>query len=102
MPCSEKTALDDAGSDPRAATCAKKHGQSLKEKSSKHEFFVKACSKKCIEDAKKREFHISLHILELAEVAAKPRLFRKIHGDENNCGQPNTDHERVRPTRRPL
>ena len=43
-----------------------------------------------------------MHILELAEVATKPRLFRKIHGDENNCGKPNADDQCARPTLRPL
>src|SRR5512132_2892398 len=43
-----------------------------------------------------------MHILELAEVATKPRLFRKIHGDENNCGQANADDQCARPTLRPF
>src|SRR6266550_3245287 len=43
-----------------------------------------------------------MHILELAEVATKPRLFRKINGDENNCRQPNADDQCARPTLRPF
>src|SRR5882672_2742383 len=43
-----------------------------------------------------------MHILELAEVATKPRPFRKIHGDENNRRQPNTDDQGARPTLRPF
>src|SRR3954470_18601835 len=43
-----------------------------------------------------------MHILELAEVATKPRLFRKIHRDENNCRERNGDDQRTRPTLRPL
>src|SRR6266404_7518751 len=43
-----------------------------------------------------------MHILELAEVATKPRFFRNIHGDENNCGEPNADDQCARPTLRPL
>src|SRR4029453_12930013 len=48
------------------------------------------------------EFRIPMHILELAEVATKPRLFREINGDENNCRQPNADDQCARPTLRPL
>src|SRR6476620_2682218 len=43
-----------------------------------------------------------MHILELAEVATKPRLFRKINGDENNCGQANANDQCTRPTLRPF
>src|SRR6476660_5336633 len=41
-----------------------------------------------------------MDILELAEVATKPRLFREINGDENNCGQANADDQCARPTLR--
>src|SRR6266480_6380974 len=75
----EKRALQDTRDDPCAAASAEKHGQALHKESAKHEFLVKARSDECIENAKKCEFHVSLHTLELAEVAAKPRLFRKIH-----------------------
>src|SRR5206468_1599774 len=98
----EKCTLQKACGDPRAAASPEAHGHALHEKSAKHEFLVKARSDKCIENAEKREFQISLHILELAEVATKSRLFRKVHGDENNRGEPDTDHERAHPTRRPL
>ena len=98
----EERTLQKACGDPPAAASPEAHGHALHEKSAKHEFLIKARSDKCIENAEKREFQISLHILELAEVAAKSRLFRKVHGDENNRGEPNTDHERARPTRRPL
>jgi membrane protease YdiL (CAAX protease family) len=39
----------------------------------------------------------TLHLLELAEITAKPSLLRNVHCDENNCGQPNRDHERAPP-----
>src|SRR5207248_7106990 len=98
----EKCTLQKTCDDPRAAAGTKEHGDALHEKSAKHEFLIKARSDQCIENAEKREFQISLHILELAEVATKSRLFRKVHGDENNRGERNTDHESARPTRRPL
>src|SRR6266567_1522505 len=99
---SEKDALHDASGDPSAAARAKKHCQPLEEKSSKREFLIKARSDKCIENSEHRECQISLHILELAEVAAKPSLFGKINRRENNCSQSDGDHERPHPTRRPL
>src|SRR5260370_42170689 len=98
MPCSEKSALGDAGSDPRAATRAKKHGQPLKEKASKHEFLIKAGSDQRIENAIHSQFEIPLDRLEPSQIAAEACFFGKIHGDENNRGQPNTDHERAHPT----
>src|SRR5882757_6592046 len=43
-----------------------------------------------------------MHILEFGEVATKPRLFREINDDENNCRQPNANDQRARPTLWPL
>ena len=86
MRCSEKRALCDTCDDPRAAACTEKHGQTLHKETAKREFLIKTRADKCIENAKNCEFQISLHSLELAQIAAKPRLFRKIHGDEDNCG----------------
>src|SRR3982751_2728412 len=102
MCCSEKRALHNACRDPRAAACAEKHGQSLHKKSTKRKFLVKPCADERIENAKCCEFHISLYILKLAEVTAKPRLFRNIHGNEKNCSKPNTCGEGAHPIRRPL
>src|SRR5204862_2254327 len=100
--CSEKRTLHNACCDPRAAACAEKHGQTLHKKSTKHKFLVKPCADQRIENAKCCEFQIALYMLELAEVTAKPRLFRKIHGNENNSSEPNTYGEGARPIRRPL
>src|SRR5436190_19409471 len=102
MRCSEKRALRHACRDPRAAACAEQHGQTLHKKSTKHEFLVKPCADQRIENAKCCEFQISLYILKLAEVTAKPRLFRKIHGNENNSSERNTYGESAHPTCRPL
>src|SRR6266478_4303885 len=102
MRCPEKRPLDETCRDPRAAAGTEKHGQALHKETAEHEFLVKACSDQCIKNAKNRKVDISLHILELAQVAAKPSLFGKIHGDKHNCGEPNTNHERAHPTRRPL
>src|SRR5690242_14774329 len=43
-----------------------------------------------------------MDILELAEVATKPGLFREINGDENNCRQANASDQCARPTLRPF
>src|SRR6266576_1593794 len=102
MRCSEKRALHSACGDPRAAACAEKHRQTLHKESTKHKFLVKACADQRIENAKCCEFQISSYILELAEVTTKSRLFRKIHGNENNSSERNTYGEGAHPTRRPL
>jgi hypothetical protein len=94
--------LKETCHDPRAAAGTKEHGDALHKKSAKHEFLIKARSDQRINNSKNCKFEVSLHILELAEVAAKARPFGKIHGDENNCSQPNNDHEGAHPTRRPL
>ena len=75
MRCPEKRALHQASDDPRSAASTEQHGQSLHEESAEHEFLVEARPDRCIEDAQECEFQISLHLLELAQVAAKPRLF---------------------------
>src|SRR5439155_26628055 len=84
MPCSEKRRLHDAGSDPRAATRVKKHGQPLKEKSSKHEFLVQFGSEQRIENAIPTHFEIPLDGLEPVKIAAVSCFFGKIHRCESN------------------
>src|SRR6266540_2062372 len=85
---SKKRALHQTCGKPGPTAGTEKHCQSLHKESAKREFLVKARADECVQNAIHRDFQISLHILEFGEVATKPRLFRKIHGDENNCGQP--------------
>src|SRR6266480_1064163 len=100
--CSEQRPLQNTSANPRAAASTKQHRQALHEKSTKGELLIKPGANECIQHGYECEFRIPLHILELAEVATKPRLFRKIDGDENNCGEPNADHQCARPTLRLL
>src|SRR5438874_2173391 len=97
MPCSEKRRLHDAGSDPRAATRAKKHSQPLKEKSSKHEFLIKAGSDQRIENAIHSQFEVPLDGLEPAQIAAVSCFFGKIHRRENKSGGEKADDHRPPP-----
>src|SRR5438552_17611224 len=98
----EKRALHDTCEDPRGAASTEKHGQTLHKETAKHEFLVKPRADRCINNSKSCKLEISLHLLKLAQIAAKPRLFRKINGDENNCREPNTNHKRAHPTRWPF
>src|SRR6266480_7222952 len=66
--CSEERPLQNTGANPRAAAAAKHHGQALHEKSAKREFLIKSCPDQCIENAKNCERHISLYMLELAQI----------------------------------
>ena len=76
MRYSEERALHDTRDDPRAAAGTKEHGDALHKESAKREFLIKARADKCIEDAKNRKFQISLHIFELAQIAAMARSDR--------------------------
>jgi len=81
--------LQNTCSDPRIAAAAEKHSQALHKESAKREFFVKTRADKCIKNSENCKLEISPDILELAQIAAKPCLFRQLHGYKNNCGQPH-------------
>src|SRR5439155_6051071 len=102
MPCSEKRRLHDAGSDPRAATRAKKHGQPLKEKSSKHEFLIKVSPDQRIQNAIHSQFEIPLDRLEPTQIAAESCFFGKIHRRENKSSGEKADHHRSPPVLGPF
>src|SRR5437868_5097241 len=63
---SKERALQETGDDPRTATSAEQHRQTLHKKSAKREFFVETRPDKCIQNSEKHELQISLNILELA------------------------------------